>query len=164
MKRERCQPTRSEEYVLPFPQPLPVGELLAKCKPAIFRKAEDIELLIVQEFRGADLPSIHLDSVQVVGLRGCCLGRGAGVYVTSNHGPLIAISSCRGRPAAPQAGSASSALIFLAVRGGVLISRSSPLGGHAMRYYVGEPHNIHHGEHHAAILTFLHTITRVCTR
>ncbi len=93
MKRERCQPTRSEEYVLPFPQPLPVGELLTKCKPAVFGKAEDIELLVVQEFRGADLPSIHLDSVQVVGLRGCCRGRGAGVYITSNHGPLRTNSS-----------------------------------------------------------------------
>ncbi len=25
----------------------------------------------------------------------------------------------------------------------------------SIRYYVGEPHNIHHGGHHAAILTFL---------
>jgi hypothetical protein len=88
MKRERCQPTRSEEHVLSFPEPLPVGELLAKSKPAVFGKAEDIELLVVQEFRGANLPSIHLDSVQVVGLRGCCFGRVTGVYVTSTHGPL----------------------------------------------------------------------------
>ena len=88
MKRERCQPTRSEEHVLSFPEPLPVGKLLAKCKPAVFGKAEDIELLVVQEFRGTNLPSIHLDSVQVVSLRGCCFGRVAGVYVTSTHGPL----------------------------------------------------------------------------
>ncbi len=88
MKREHCQPTRSEEHVLPFPQPLPVGKLLTKSKPAVFGEAEDIELVVIYELRGAYLPVIHLDAVQVLGLHFCCLGRVAGVSVTSTHEPL----------------------------------------------------------------------------
>src|SRR3712207_2063629 len=40
---ERCQPTALEGQVLPFPQPLPVGKLVAKSKPAVFGEAEDVE-------------------------------------------------------------------------------------------------------------------------
>ena len=88
MKREYCQPTRSEGQVLAFPQPLPVSELIAKSKPAVFRETEDIELLVIHELRGARLPVIHLDVVQVLGLHGWCPGRVGGVCVTSTHEPL----------------------------------------------------------------------------
>ena len=59
------------------------------------------------------------------------------------------------RWAAPRAGSASSAFIFLPVRAGLLITLFAAWWPCSIRYYVGEPHNIHHGGHHAAILTFL---------
>jgi hypothetical protein len=92
VKRERRQSTRSEEHVLPFAQQLPVGELLAKSKPAVIGEAEDVELLVIQEFRGAYLPVIHLDRAQVFaqvfGLHSRCFGTVAGVYFTSTHGPL----------------------------------------------------------------------------
>jgi hypothetical protein len=88
MKRAHCQPTRSEEHVPPLPQPLPVGELITESKPTVLWKAEDIELLLIQELRGAHLPVIHLDGVQLLDLQGCCLGRVAGVSVMTTHGPL----------------------------------------------------------------------------
>jgi hypothetical protein len=60
-----------------------------------------------------------------------------------------------GRTAAPRDGSASSAFVFLPVSAGLLITLF--VGGwHAIRYYVWEPPNIHHGTYHATILTILH--------
>jgi hypothetical protein len=87
VKLEHRQPTCLEGYVSSFPQPLPIGELLAESEAPVLRKAKDIEYLVVQELRGARLPVIHLESVQSF-LEGCCLGRFAGVCVASIHGPL----------------------------------------------------------------------------
>ena len=62
--------------------------------------------------------------------------------------------SCRGRPAVSLAGSASSAFIFLPVSAGLLITLFARWW-HAIPYYVWEHLNIHHGGHHATILTIL---------
>ncbi len=92
VRQESCHkrryPTRSEGQVLSFPQPLPVGKLLAKSKPAVFGEAEDIELLVIYELRGAYLPVILLDAVEVLGLHFCWFGRVGGVSVKSTHEPL----------------------------------------------------------------------------
>src|ERR671917_949194 len=50
---------------------------------------------------------------------------------------------------------ASSESIRSAVSGGLLITLYT-VWRHAIRYYVREPTNIHHGGHHTAIVTTLH--------
>jgi hypothetical protein len=50
---------------------------------------------------------------------------------------------------------ASSESIRSAVSGGLLITLFT-VWRHAIRYYVREPTNIHHGGHHTAIVTTLH--------
>ena len=50
---------------------------------------------------------------------------------------------------------ASSESIRSAVSGGLLITLFT-VWRHAIRYYVREPPNIHHGGHHTAIVTTLH--------
>jgi hypothetical protein len=86
MKVERRQPTRSEGHVSPFPQPLPIGELIAESNATVVGEAEDIEYHVVHELRGARVPVIHLEEIHLP-LEGCCLGRFAGVSVASIHGP-----------------------------------------------------------------------------
>jgi hypothetical protein len=93
MKRERRQPTPSEGHVLPFPQKRPVGKLVTEGEAPVLWEAEDIESHVIHELRGARLPVIHLDAVQVPGSHGCRLGTVAGVYFTSIHGPLSTNSS-----------------------------------------------------------------------
>src|SRR5215207_5231025 len=68
----------------------------------------------------------------------------------------LAPPSCRVRRAALLAGTASSAFIFLPVSAGLLITLFTSWW-HAMRYYVWELPNIHHGGYHASTLTILHT-------
>ena len=51
---------------------------------------------------------------------------------------------------------ASSESIRSAVSGGLLITLFTVVWRHAIRYYVREPTNIHHGGHHTAIVTTLH--------
>jgi hypothetical protein len=67
VSQERCQPTPSEGQVLPFPQPLPVGKLIAKSKPAVFGKAEDIEFVIVYELGAILLGEVSLQITEVLG-------------------------------------------------------------------------------------------------
>jgi hypothetical protein len=66
VSQERCQPTPSEGQVLPFPQPLPVGKLIAKSKPAIFGEAEDIEFVIVYELGAILLGEVSLQITEVL--------------------------------------------------------------------------------------------------
>jgi len=66
--RERAdcsEPDRSEIQVSPLPQELPVSELITESKPAIFREAEDVELLVVHELGGAPLPDVRFHVAQV---------------------------------------------------------------------------------------------------
>ena len=77
----------SEGQVSPFPQQFPIGELIAESDAAVVGEAEDIEYHVVHELRGARIPVIHLEKVQLL-LEGCCIGRFAGVFVASIHGPL----------------------------------------------------------------------------
>lgn len=86
-RKERRQTTRLERQVSPFPQQLPIGELIAESDAAVVGEAEDIEYHVVHELRGARIPVIHLEKVQLP-LEGCCIGRFTGVSVASIHGPL----------------------------------------------------------------------------
>ncbi len=86
-KERRLFLTRSEDYVPPLPQALPVGELLAESEATVLGEAEDVEVLVVDELRGAPLPVVHLDSVQLLDSQGCRLGKVAGFSVTNIHGP-----------------------------------------------------------------------------
>ena len=86
-RKERRQPTRLEGQVSPFPQQLPIGELVAESEAAVVGEAEDIEYHVVHELRGARIPVIHLKKVHLP-LEDCCIGRFAGVSVASIHGPL----------------------------------------------------------------------------
>jgi hypothetical protein len=76
---------------------------------------------------------------------------------TRTRKSALAPPFCRGRPAAAQAGVASSAFIFLPVSAGLLLTLFAGCGWHAIRYYVWELPNAHHGRHHATVLTILHT-------
>jgi hypothetical protein len=76
---------------------------------------------------------------------------------TRTRKSALAPPSCRGRPAAAGAEAASSAFIFLAVSAGLLITLFAGCEWHAIRYYVWNPPNAHHGRHHATVLTILHT-------
>jgi hypothetical protein len=79
--------------------------------------------------------------------------------------PSIALTSTDERPSTGlcnmsfwhSAGGGPSAFLFLPVSAGNLLITLFAGWWHAVRYYVWEPPNIHHGGHHATILTFLHT-------
>ncbi len=61
------EPNRSEVQVSPLLKEPPVGELLAESKPAVLRKAEDVELLVIHELGGTLFCKVLLDVTQILG-------------------------------------------------------------------------------------------------